>query len=281
MYSRILLAVDEDESLEAAVAVVAAYARRWGADVRVLHAQRVGAAGPNGAARRLVTSVVERLEAAGVCADGEIRLVRDGEKAATVIALAAEQAGADLVAIGSHGRSDLGALFLGSVSQAVAAGLEAPMLVVRAGSAAPAAPRMVLLAVDGSADSDRAVDAAADVAAAFGARVHVLHVQLVMGSPAAALVEPDEQASAAVRRAVQALEARRVEVEEEVAVGQSAVSTIVATADRIGADLVVLGSRRPSGIDGLLLGSTAHGVIHRARCPVLLGRHARAAAAVA
>jgi len=277
MYSRILFAVDDDRSLAAAVPAVAAFARRWGADVRVLHVHPVPAAEPNGAGRRLVVSVVERLEAAGVQAEGEIRLVQHGEKVAKVIAGAAEQAGADLVAIGSHGRSDLGALFLGSVSNAVAAGLEVPVLVVGAGSTAPAEPGMVLVAVDGSEDSDRAVDAASDVAATFGAKVHVLHVRLVMGTPASAVIEPDEQASAAVLRAVRALEARGIEVDDEVAVGQSVVPAIVGTAERIAADLVVLGSRRPSHMSGLLLGSIGHQLVHRLRCPVLLARHVKSA----
>ncbi len=281
MYSRLLFAVDDDEALAAAVPVVAAYARKWDADVRVLHVHRVDPTAPNGASRRLVKSVVDRLEAAGIHSEGEIRLVARGEKVAPVIARAATQAGADLVAIGSHGRSDLGALFLGSVSHAVAAGLEAPVLVLRAFPTTSVEPRTMLLAVDGSADSDQAVIDAAEVASAFGARVLVLHVRLVLATQSGAVVEPEEQTTGAVRSALQTLEAHGIRAAEEIAVSQSVVSTIVATAERIGADLVVLGSRRPSDVGGLLLGSTAHGVIHRLHCPVLLGRHSRVAEPVA
>jgi hypothetical protein len=45
---RILFAVDDDEVLAAAVPVVAAYARRWGANVRVLHVHRIDPAGGSG-----------------------------------------------------------------------------------------------------------------------------------------------------------------------------------------------------------------------------------------
>jgi nucleotide-binding universal stress UspA family protein len=276
MYRRVLFAVADDETLPAAVPVVAAYARRWDADVRVLHVHRIDPAAPNGASRRLVKSVIERLEAEGVRAEGEIRLVERGAKVAPVIAGAATQAEADLVAIGSHGRSDLGALFLGSVSHAVAAGLEAPVLVLRASPTPRAEPRTVLVAVDGSAASGQAVSDAAEVASAFEAEVHVLHVRLVTAAQGASIVEPEEQASAAVRLALETLEARGIRATAEIAVSQSVVPTLVATAERIGADLVVLGSRRPSELGGLLLGSTAHDVIHRLRCPVLLGRHSRA-----
>jgi nucleotide-binding universal stress UspA family protein len=56
---------------------------------------------------------------------------------------------------------------------------------------------------------------------------------------------------------------------------------IVAAAGRLDADLVVLGSRRPSHLGGLVLGSVAHEVIHQLRRPVLLARLVRAAAAEA
>ena len=277
MFSRILFAVDDDEALPAAVPMVAACARRWGADVRVLHVHRMDAKAPDAASRRLVQTVVDRLQSAGVGAEGEIRLAHRGEDLAALIAKTATRAEADLVAIGSRGRSDLGALFLGSVSHAVASGLEAPMLVLRASSATSPEPRTVLVAVDGSAGSDEAATEAADVAATFAAHVAVVHVRQLMAVQGAAIIEPAEEARAIVRRAVSAVKARGVPGTGEVIVEHSVVSGIVSAADRHGADLVVLGSRRPSHVDGLVLGSVAHEVIHRLRCPVLLARRVRAA----
>lgn len=78
MYSRILFAVDDDEALPAAVPVVVAYARKSKAVVRVLHVHRIAPAVTNGASRRLVKSVIERLEAEGVEAEGEMRASGDG-----------------------------------------------------------------------------------------------------------------------------------------------------------------------------------------------------------
>ena len=280
MFSRILFAVDDDEALPAAVPMVAACARRWGAEVRVLHVHRVDVRAPNAANRRLVQTVVDRLQSAGVSAEGEIRLAHRGEDVAALIAKTATRAEADLVAIGSHGRSDLGALFRGSVSHAVASGLEAPVLVLRASSATSREPRTVLVAVDGSAGSDEAATEAVDVAAKFGARVAVVHVRQVVAVQDAATVEPAEEASAIVRRAVDAAKARGIPGTGEVIVEHSVMSGIVAAAERHGADLVVLGSRRPSHMSGLVLGSIAHEVTHRLRCPVLLARRVRAGEAV-
>lgn len=270
MYSKILFAVEDDEALSGAVPVVAAYARAWGADVRVVHVHRIDTPGPNGASRELVRSVVERLRSQGVTAEGEIRLSDRGERIGPAIASSAMAADADLVAIGSRGRSDLGALFLGSVSHDAAARLEAPVLVVRADTTAPPVPSTIVVGVDGSPASDEAVIEAADVARSFGAAVVVVHTSQITTAAGVAIVEREEEARAVVRRAVDAVEARGVRATADLPVDHSAANGLVAAAERHRADLVVLGSRRPSHLGGLLLGSVAHEATHRLRCPVLL-----------
>jgi len=213
MYRKILFAVADDEALTCAVPVVSAYARRWGAAVHVLHVQRPDAGAPGD---DLVTSLTERLQAEGVTATGEVRLVEGSERIAGVIARMARRDGADVVAVGSHGRSDLGALLLGSVSHAVASGLDVPVLVVRAG--------------------------------------------------AAGAVEP--------------LQRRDVRAVGETLLDPSVPNAIAWAAQRHRASLVVLGSRRPSDLSGLLLGSVGHEAIRQLRCPVLLAGRVEVAEAV-
>ena len=222
MFSRILFAVDDDEALAGAVPVVAAYARTLGAEVRVLHVHRIGAAAANGANRRLVQTVVDRLRLAGVRADGEIRLLDHGGPIGPAIADAATREGADLVAIGSHGRSDLGGLFLGSVSHDASGGLSLPVLVLRAACTAPAAPAKVLVGVDGSAASDEAVTEAAEIAASFGATVVVVHVDQLFVAEGVAIVEPEEEARAVLHRAVEAVAGRGVRATADAPVDHSA-----------------------------------------------------------
>lgn len=275
MYSRVLFAVEDDEALSAAVPVVTAYARKWDAEVRVLHVHRIDPNAVNGAGRRLVQGVVDELRSAGIRAEGEIRLVGDGEKIGPAIAQVAAGEGADLVAIGSRGRSDLGGLFLGSVSHDAACGLRLPVLVLRAASTAPHEPRTVLVGVDGSAASDEAAAEAADLTASFGAALVAVHVKQVIAAEGVAIVEPEEEAAAILRRAVAAAHAVGVGAIAETALDHSAANGLVAAAERHGADLVVLGSRRPSHLGGLVLGSVAHEAIHRLRCPVLLAHRVR------
>jgi len=270
-YSRILFAVDDDEALFAAERLVGAWARRWDAEVRVLHVRRMDPSVPDTATRRLVDAVVDRLRASGVGSEGEIHVAQLGESVGAVVARAAAHAEADLIAIGSHGRSDLGVLLLGSVSQAVASESLAPVLVLTAPFAWSDEPRTVLVAVDGLAASDEAAAEAAGVAERFGAAVHVYHARRTD----AAAAEPEEAAEAVVRRAVAIVERHGARAIGEITVEHSIANGILRAAERNGADLVVLGSRRPSTLDSLVVGSVAHDVLPRLRCPVLLARRVR------
>jgi nucleotide-binding universal stress UspA family protein len=67
-------------------------------------------------------------EARGIVTDCEVIEGRDTGQA---ISQEAERFGADLICIGSHGRSGLSKAFLGSVAQAVIAQSKRPVLVIR------------------------------------------------------------------------------------------------------------------------------------------------------
>src|SRR5690242_10299207 len=122
MYRRIVLALDPDGRAESALPVVAALARSSLAEVVVLSVGNVGTgATPSEAAARL--------EAEGVRARAEVVAAHD-QPVAAVIVEAAHRVRADLVALGSHGRGDLGGLLLGSVGHRVAARLDCQVLVV-------------------------------------------------------------------------------------------------------------------------------------------------------
>lgn len=129
----------------------------------------------------------------------------------------------------------------------------------------------ILLAIDGSEHSDKAVRAAGDIARRSDGRVRVIHVH---EGGIVAPIETSTEAQDLVDRTITQLEADGVEAAGE-AIGArsgSVAPTIVQAARSLGADLIVMGTRGLSDFSSLLLGGVAHKVIHHADCPVLVVR---------
>jgi nucleotide-binding universal stress UspA family protein len=135
----------------------------------------------------------------------------------------------------------------------------------------------ILVAVDHSQMSDRAVLAARDLAVLSKGEVWVLHLRERELATKAAVVMSDEtaqEANAQVTAAVDVFVQAGVKAHGEVrnTIFGYAAREIVDDAIEVGADVIVMGSRGRSDIAGLLLGSTAHKVIHLSDRPVLVVR---------
>jgi nucleotide-binding universal stress UspA family protein len=135
----------------------------------------------------------------------------------------------------------------------------------------------ILLAVDHSEVSDRAVAAARDLAVLSRGEVWVLHLrEREMAAKTGVLVmdETTAEANAGVAASVELLTQAGVKAHGEVrnTIFGYAAREIVNDAKEVGADVIVMGSRGRGDIAGLLLGSTAHKVIHLSDRPVLVVR---------
>jgi nucleotide-binding universal stress UspA family protein len=135
----------------------------------------------------------------------------------------------------------------------------------------------ILVAVDHSEISDRAVRAARDLAVLSKGEVWVLHLrEREIGFKTGVLLEDEttEQANAAVAASVEVLTQAGVTAHGEVrnTIFGYAGREIVNDALAVDADVIVMGSRGRGDIAGLLLGSTAHKVIHLSDRPVLVVR---------
>ncbi|GAA4343674.1 universal stress protein [Pigmentiphaga soli] len=139
----------------------------------------------------------------------------------------------------------------------------------------------ILVALDGSDTSLRALDAAVGMAAALGAALEplyvvampVLYYEVPMYDPTSirdALLEEGAQVTA---KAAELMKAKNVagtpRVVETEGVDDVA-QTIVRTAAADGADLLVLGTHGRRGFQRLMLGSVAERTVRLAACPVLL-----------
>lgn len=148
----------------------------------------------------------------------------------------------------------------------------------------------ILIAVDGSPSAQEAVDFGLELAADQGATVtFVLVVPAVEVMPAGAFGvtasvphEPTDTESEPLDAAREQAEQKDVHAYTRILKGDP-VDEIVAYADTIDADLIVVGSRGHGTIASALLGSVSRGILREARRPVLVvrGVAARAGATVA
>jgi nucleotide-binding universal stress UspA family protein len=135
----------------------------------------------------------------------------------------------------------------------------------------------ILLAVDGSEHSARAVAAVAEVARARETEVRVLHFQeLGVGGRAGPIpLEDTGEAAGLVNRVVGELRdagVAKVEGEAYAVLTNDVAPQIIESARNYRAGLIVMGTRGLSDFASLLVGSVAHKVIHHADCPVLVTR---------
>lgn len=137
--------------------------------------------------------------------------------------------------------------------------------------------RSILVAVDFSNDSARALRYAVELARRFGAKIYLLHSYPIHvgGIAPYGMVVPEsferdcrEAASKHLGQWADKVSAEGVEVEFTVT-PVFASEAIAKLAREIGADLIVMGTRGLTGLKHVLLGSVAERTIRVAPCPVL------------
>ena len=136
-------------------------------------------------------------------------------------------------------------------------------------------PRKVLLATDGSGDAVLAATAAIDLTTKSGSELYIVHAwHSVPSTRFESFIRTQLELEA--RHVLDTEVARMEEAGAQVACAYlregSTVDEVLDLAEEIGADLIVMGSRGHGQVKRLVMGSVSEGVVHHARCPVLVLR---------
>jgi len=290
---KILLAMDFSPASEAALSAVASRPWTAGSSVQVLNVLETsgipGQAEMEEMTQRsevLVKGATDRLHAEGI--DAAASILPGDPKAAIVDC--ANQIGADFIIVGSHEKSGLARILLGSVASAVLRQAPCSVEVVRA-VAAPDRGMKILLATDGSDCSAAAAQSIAQRPWPADTEVRILSVVELMLTPLQAAFEPPfadadtmaalretamKRAQDAIASAEQVLTAAGLNTGEEISVLVDPVKQIILDeAAQWGADMIVIGSHGRRGVDRLLMGSVSEAVALHAPCSVEVIRRGR------
>jgi nucleotide-binding universal stress UspA family protein len=293
--AKVLLATDGSPEAERAAEMAAGLSARHGSELHVVYVEPVPEAYINQWSRAEPEFVDDSLgrakdeahEKAGreatkiEEAGGEVARVHGkvGRPDAEIVRLA-EEIGAGLTVVGSRGLGSLRRALMGSVSTGVVRHAHGSVLVVRGDRRLPG---RVLLALDGSRESEAASRMAAGIANKTGSELSVLVSLPVIPRPPAPhplAGEPREETREEAREKARSFIEERAEslgaetnttVEARLAFGNPDYE-IVRAGEELGAALIVVGSRGLGGVMRALMGSVSDSVVRHAHCPVLVVR---------
>jgi nucleotide-binding universal stress UspA family protein len=300
--SRILCPIDFSDHSRRALDHAVAIARWYESAITVLHVYApvpVAAFGPNhveippmiltSVDRDQLLSDVKRFADAEAAPGVTIEAaVREGAPARTIVD-EADSMQADLLVMGTHGRSGFERLMLGSVTEKVLRKATCPVMTVPAHlpDAVPAGPvlyKRILCPVDFSESSLEALTYAVSLAQAADGQLTVLHVishEFENTADMASLVHAAgmtigdflKEREEALQRRLHELTAGAewCRVEPLTAHGKPWREVLRIAAERQ-SDLIVMGVRGRGAADLLFFGSTTQHVVRQASCPVLTRR---------
>jgi len=231
-------------------------------------------------AREVLESEAERVRATGATIAQEH--LRMGKADHEIIALA-EELGAGLIMMGSRGFGAIRRALTGSVSESVVHHAHCPVMVVR--TEAVEFPTKILLATDGSQEARLAASTAADVAQSTDSELHIVYVEPITYAyqlegwetynpdlPTRLERAAEEEARTRLDEQVQRIREAGAEIAGTHARVGYPDAEIVGLAGKLGAGLIVMGSRGLGSLRRALMGSVSTSVVHHAHCPVMVVR---------
>lgn len=289
-FKKLLCPIDFSPGSQQALTVATRIARDTGAELVIAHAWHLPARAFDGdypipdrmiermidEARRTLDDVVAHVAELGLPRVTS-RLLR-GVPWDQIAQAARGDTAIDAIVMGTHGRSGVARVFLGSVTEQVIRHAPCSVLAIREqGAALPF--RNILCPIDFSEDSRHAIERAADLTRQGATSIQLMHViEPALTYTSIALGE--DHLAALDHRATHELAgwstnlARMVSVPVTTAIdiGRPGARILAALDADPTIDLVIMGSHGRTGIKRALLGSVAEKVLRHAACPVLIER---------
>jgi nucleotide-binding universal stress UspA family protein len=255
----LVVAVDGTPRSAVAAEVTAVFANRLGVPVSLVRGCRPYL--DFGAARAWVDDLAASLDATLK----RVEVVHSTDVVDDVLALTSEIPGA-VLCLASHGRTEVSASILGSVSRSVVDRSREPVLVVGPRAEAPECFAAVQVAYNGSLLAECSAQAGARWARQLGATLWLTRV----GDPQSGVASADVTESADLQRLASQCAPLTPDIEWDVLHGNAPGATMCDWGAAHGVALYVAGAHSRGGLRELFIGSVAHDLVHRANRPVLL-----------
>ncbi len=271
---RILLATDFDAVTQPALHYSLVIARRYGAKVYLMHVVRPeGRRAIDDAWRDAQRHMTDLLIAGHLEGVEHQVLVEQGETW-DVIRRKIDELLIDLLVVGTHGRSRIGRLLLGSVAETIFRQATCPVLMVGPRTSTgvpPGGPDRILFCTGFSAHSLKAGGYALSLAEHQKAELILMHVSKEEPAALDERKQRVEQYTQQLRSLIPA-NAQLTSPPECVVEFGAAADRILAAAASKKPGLIVLGVRQPAGFTLRFKWATAYAVVSAAPCPVLTVR---------
>ena len=268
-----MVALKERQEAERLIAV-AGHLAEPATEIQVVHVVEVGLPHSRAAAEGMVESASELLRARGFIGKGLVEVMAAGTVAGR-LARVARGSDAEEVVMGSRGLGRLGGLFGRSVSHALLADLELPVLIVPGNAVLPPDGFQRVLAAVRSEDELQAAVAAihlipppVEVMAVHVPRLVAAHSRSALSN---AFIEVPEVSGVVLTETRRRLHGAGIwAATRTLARSDGVAASITGKARSWHADVIVLGSRRLHDWEALIAGSTSYDVLHLSDRPVLI-----------
>jgi nucleotide-binding universal stress UspA family protein len=296
---QILVPLDGSALAESVLPAAAALAKAFGARVKLLHIIEEGAPDTvhgqphlteGDQAQTYLDGVARRPVFEGLAVEVHAHRSKEGDVAESVVDHA-QEFGADLVVLSTHGKGGLRGFLFGRIALRALQRGTTPVLLMNPTSAATAPPfvcRTILVPLDGTAAHEPALGVASALGRAWKATLHLEIVVptagtlsgheaatgVLMPSATRALLDLAERgAEEYVTRLAQTLKTEGLSASSHVSRGEPA-ACLVDAAERVQADLVVMASHAKGAMEAFWSGSLTPKVVEKLRRPLLLVRAA-------